>query len=52
VSLAKTKELSFINEANCEISSALPLFKIQIALIFLDSIISEGPGAITILNWF
>ena len=52
VSLAITKELSLTNEDNCEISRALPLFKTQVALILLASTISEGPGAIIILNRF
>ena len=52
VSLAITKELSLINEASCEISSALPLSKTQSAFIFDASLISFGPGATTTLNFF
>ena len=45
VSLATTKILSFISDANSEILSEIFLFKIQIALIFLTWSNSLGPGA-------
>ena len=49
VSLATTKELSFINEVNWEIFKLLSLSRIQVALIFFASSISFDPGAIIIL---
>ena len=49
VSLAITYALSLINVDSCEILSALFWFKIEMALIFIESLISEGPGATTIL---
>ena len=49
MSLATTKELSLINEVNCDISNALPLSNNAIAFISLTLLISEGPGAVTIL---
>ena len=49
VSFAITKELSLIRDVSWEISSALPLSNKLNASIFFASLISEGPGAITIL---
>ena len=42
-------EVSLIKDANCDISRALPLSNIQSALIFVASLISLGPGAMTAL---
>ena len=52
VSFAITNELSLIKLASCDISRALPLSKIETALMFFASSISEGPGATTTLIWF
>ena len=50
VSLATTNELSLIKDVNCEISNALPLSNKDNAFISFASLISEGPGAVKILN--
>ena len=49
VSFAITKELSLIKEDNWEISKIFSPSNIDIALISLASLISEGPGATTTL---
>ena len=50
VSLATTKALSFISVASCEILRDLLFNKIGSASKSLEFLISEGPGAVTILN--
>ena len=49
MSLATTKELPLIKEDNCEIFNIFSSSNIDIPLILLVSLISEGPGATTIL---
>ena len=49
VSLATTNELSLIKDVNWEISNALPLSNSANVLMSFASLISEGPGAVTIL---
>ena len=50
VSLATTKELSLMSDASCEILRDLLFNKIGSASKSLEFIITEGPGAVTILN--
>ena len=50
VSFAITNELSLIREDNWKISNIFSPSKTDIALIFLASLISEGPGATITLN--
>ena len=49
VSFAITNELSLINDESWETSKAFTLSKIHKALISIESLISSGPGATTIL---
>ena len=49
VSFAITKELPLIKEVNWDMSNALPLSIKAIAFMSLASLISLGPGAVTIL---